>query len=55
VLNLSTGKKLCVLGLTNNRKILWHIEPLLGKDRETSNETTAIGSGVFYVVRSDAL
>jgi hypothetical protein len=26
----------------NEVKILWHISPLLGNDRETSNETTAI-------------
>jgi hypothetical protein len=44
---------------------MWYIDPSLGNDRETNNETTAVarhetacnngstvGSGVFYVVRS---
>jgi hypothetical protein len=48
--------------------ILWHIDLLLGNDRETDNETTTVarqrpasnngrtvGSGVFYVVRSEAI
>jgi hypothetical protein len=48
-------------------KILWYIDPLLGNNRET-NETTAVarqrsarnngntdGSGVFYIVRSEAI
>jgi hypothetical protein len=48
--------------------ILWHIDPLLGNDSETNNETTAfarlrpahnngstVGGGVFYVVRSEAI
>jgi hypothetical protein len=47
--------------------ILWHLYPLLGNDRETNNETTAVArqlpsrnngstgeNGVFYVVRSEA-
>jgi hypothetical protein len=47
--------------------VLWHIDPLLGNDRET-NETAAVagqrparnsestvGSGVFYVVRSEVI
>jgi hypothetical protein len=44
-----------VVGLTNNRKILWHIDPFLGNYRETKNKTTAAGSSVFYVVRSEAI
>jgi hypothetical protein len=48
--------------------ILWHIDPLLDNDRETNNETRAVathrparnngstvGSGVFFVVLSEAL
>jgi hypothetical protein len=48
--------------------IVWHIDQLLGKHRETNNETTAVarqrparnsgctaGSGVFCVVRSEAI
>jgi hypothetical protein len=48
--------------------ILWNIEQLIGNDRETNNETTIIGrkrparnrkstdgSGVFYVVCSEAI
>jgi hypothetical protein len=27
---------------TSRRLILWRTEPLLGKDRETNNETTAV-------------
>jgi hypothetical protein len=47
---------------------MWHIDPLLGNNRETNNETTAVarqetarnngstvGRGVFYVVRSEAI
>jgi hypothetical protein len=57
--------------LTGNkiyRKILWHIDPLLGNDRETNNETTAVArqrptrnngstveSCVFYVVHFEAV
>jgi hypothetical protein len=49
------------------KKILWHIDPLLGKDLETKNEITAVamqqgskqasikivivGNGVFYSAR----
>jgi hypothetical protein len=46
--------------------ILWHMDSLLGNDRETSNDKTAVvmqgpaynngsavGGGVFYVVRSE--
>jgi hypothetical protein len=28
--------------MVSNDKILWHVDPLLGNDRETSNYTTAI-------------
>jgi hypothetical protein len=47
---------------------MWYIYPLLGNDRETNNEKTAVarqetacnsgstaGSGVSYVVRSEAI
>jgi hypothetical protein len=47
---------------------VWHIDRLLGNDRETNNETTAVarqrpphnsgstsGSGVSYVVRSEII
>jgi hypothetical protein len=50
------------------QKILWHIEPVLGNDGETNNETTAVarqrparnngstvGSGVPFVVSSEAI
>jgi hypothetical protein len=50
------------------RKILWHIDIVLGSYREMNNETTAVvrqrsarkngiavGNGVFYVVRSDTV
>jgi hypothetical protein len=49
-------------------RILWHIGPLLGNDRETNIDTTdvvrqcpvrnkgsTVGSGVFYVVRSETI
>jgi hypothetical protein len=49
-------------------RIVWHIDRLLGKDHETNNETTdvamqqavrnngsIVGSGVFYVVRSETI
>jgi hypothetical protein len=51
--------------------MLWHIDPLLGKDLETKNETTAVamqrrrkhasativtvGNGVFYSDRAKGL
>jgi hypothetical protein len=48
--------------------ILWHIDPLLSNDHNTSNETTTVarqrpacniestvGGSVFYVVRSEAI
>jgi hypothetical protein len=51
-----------------NTYILWHVEPFLGNDRETNNETmtvarqrpgcnngSIVGSGVSYVVRSEAV
>jgi hypothetical protein len=47
---------------------MWHVDPLIGNDRETNNETTAVarqraarnigstvGSGVSYVVRSEVI
>jgi hypothetical protein len=47
---------------------LWHIDPLLGNDHETNNETTAVarqrpernngnivGSSVFCMVSSEAI
>jgi hypothetical protein len=47
---------------------VWHIDPLIGNGRETNKETMAaarqrparkngstVGSGVFYVVRSEAI
>jgi hypothetical protein len=50
-----------------HRNLPWHIDPLLGNDRETNNETTAVarqrparnngstvGNSIFYVVRSEA-
>jgi hypothetical protein len=53
--------------LSTGRLILWHMNPLLRNDRKT-NETTVVvrqqpsskkpsnvGSGVFYVVRSEAV
>jgi hypothetical protein len=54
-------------GFTDLNETLWHIDLLLGNNRET-NETTAVarqrparnngstvGSGVFYVVHSEAV
>jgi hypothetical protein len=50
-----------------NIRILWHIDPMLSNDRETNNTTAAarqrpahnngntVGSGVFYVVRYEAV
>jgi hypothetical protein len=42
--------------------IFWHIEPLLGKDCETKNESfserkngSTIEGGVFYVIRFEAI
>jgi hypothetical protein len=48
--------------------VLWHLHPMLGNDRETDNETTAVARqrptcnsessverDVFYVIRSKAV
>jgi hypothetical protein len=56
------------VGRNKNYIVLWHIDPLLGNDSETNNETTVVagqrparnsgrtvGSGVFYVARSKAI
>jgi hypothetical protein len=65
---MKTSEEKCLRKNTSTyRNILRYIDPLLGKDRETNKETTAVarqrpahngntvGSGVFYVVRSDAI